>query len=348
MLLVKLLLACLTLTSLEEKVGQLLMAGFEGSELNADARTLITTYHVGGIIFYRGRNGLTSPQQVHTLCHSLQRTAKIPLFMGIDQEGGGIFRIREGFTLLPSNRDLAEQGDATAVYAMGKIVGEEMKGVGLNMNFAPVVDVADREGAVIGHRSFGSDPQQVTELGGAMMWGLMDGGVTPVLKHFVGYGSATLDSHQALPTVEMSPNALVPFARLASEAPAMMTAHLRLPALDRRHCVTLSRAIITGLLREELGFDGVVITDSLTMHGVLEEAGSLEEAAIRAVEAGCDVLLIGGRSLAGDAWYPLKNAERIYHALLGAVRSGRLTEERIDESVERILRLKHDTLWPIS
>lgn len=344
---------CFEQMTLEEKVGQLFMTYFEGGSLNADAKRLLHEAKVGGVVYYTFSNGLTSPEQVRKLSQELQEETRIPLLIAVDQEGGPVTRLREGFTNFPSSGAIGRSGCYELAYWAGFCMAKEMAAVGVNLNFAPVVDVnCNPDNPIIGERSFGDDPYLVTEFGRKSAQGFLDGGVLPCLKHFPGHGAVDVDSHTGLPIVEKSREEieaveLYPFRELIQDAPAVMTAHILYPALDKKRCATLSSKIVRGLLRKTLGFEGVIITDSLTMEGVLQGERTLEEAALQAFEAGNDILLIGGRQLNEEgARLPghlhVDQVVRVCQGFVHAVRSGRIPEERLDASVKRILSLKRD------
>lgn len=338
--------------TLEEKVGQLFIVHFIGETVNEDIEKLVLDYNVGGIVYYDLTNGLHNLSHVKKLSASLQRLArknrKIPLLITIDQEGGERgTRLREGFRQSPGNGALGEAGDPIQAYKWGYITGQELCYVGIYLNFAPVVDVnSNPDNPVIGDRAFGDDPELVATFGAQAVKGYLEGGVIPCIKHFPGHGDVTADPHYALPVVDKELEELracefVPFVKLAPQAPAMMAAFVRYPALDPDRCAAFSKKIIQDLLREEMGYEGVVITDSLSMGAVVEECGSEAEAAVRALEAGCDLLLMGRRELGGgDSENLTETTIGMVRAVLEAVQEGRLTEERIDASVERVLALK--------
>lgn len=288
--------------TIEEKVGQLLMCHFTGETANEASKIILEQAHVGGIIYYNFSNGLTSPAQVQQLSIGLQQDAKIPLLIAADQETGIVARLRSGFTLFPGNRSVAMAGDVTLARAVARAAAEEMKAVGVNMNLAPVVDVnSNPQNPVIGIRAFGSDPAIVTKFSIATMQGYDDEQVISCPKHFPGHGNTTVDSHANIPVIAGPIEAdLQPFYALARNMPAVMTAHIRADSIDPDHVATLSKKTLQDLLREEMGFKGVVVSDSLVMQGVLQECPSVEEAAVRAFEAGCDILLLGGRQLVGS------------------------------------------------
>lgn len=331
--------------TVEEKVGQLLMVHFIGHEVNEEARQLIQEAHVGGFIYFIASNGLTSPEQVSRLSSDLQSLAKIPLFIAIDQEGGRVTRLMHGFTLFPSNWDVGQTKDPDAAAIIAALSSHELKAVGINMNLAPVVDVhTNPQNPVIGNRSFSDDPKVVALFGKAALRGYHKGGIVPVLKHFPGHGDTSVDSHYDLPVCNRSLEGLeeielYPFMQLAKEAPAIMTAHMIVPALDPEHAATFSPTILQGLLREKMGFKGVIISDSLLMKGALMQANSLENAAIEAFNAGCDLLIIAG-GFSKDSLPYAPAMMSVHKALVEAVNEGRISQERLDASVERILNLK--------
>ncbi|OPA72850.1 beta-hexosaminidase [Paenibacillus selenitireducens] len=332
--------ACNELT-LKEKIGQLLMAGFEGLTPDANIGDLLQNHFIGGVVLF-SRN-LDNPGQAFALTQELQRMAiaarGIPLWIGTDQEGGMVVRVRQGIAQLPAAMALGAARDPVLLYEAAKGTAEELKALGINMNFAPVVDInVNPRNPIIDVRSFGDDVELVAELGIAAMLGFQDGGIVSVIKHFPGHGDTETDSHAVLPVVRHSLERLrsvelVPFrqaARIGAEA--VMTAHVGIPVLSGGEPVpaTLSREILTGLLREELGFDGLIVTDCMEMNAVTQGIG-VGEAVVRAVLAGADLLLVS---------HTYESQLEAMAALEHAVADGRLPEERIDASVERILRLK--------
>lgn len=345
--------------SLEEKVGQLLMVHFQGEVANEDARVLIQDIKAGSIIYYNWSNGLTSPEQVKTLSEGLQKLAKanqtpIPLLIAADQEGGLVSRLTQGFTVFPGNKALGMTGEPTLAEEAAFLMGQELQAVGVNMNLGPVVDVnINLKNPVIGIRSFGDDSEVVATFGKKALSGYTRAGIITTLKHFPGHGDTEVDSHKALPIVskelgELKKIELFPFAELAPFAPAIMTAHIVVPALDPDHCSTLSKKTLS-YLRNEMGFQGVIISDSLIMEGVLKKCQTVDEAAVQALDAGCDILILGGRLLVGtheNFELSLDDMKRIHGSILQAVKSGRLSQERINQAVERVLKLKNRIFNP--
>lgn len=336
---------------LEEKVGQLLMTHFNGEIANEEARCLIQDAHVGGIIYYNWANTLHSPEQVLKLSDSLQqialsKTNPIPLFIGVDQEGGVVNRLTEGFTLFPSNRVLARTKKPALAEACALAMSEELSAVGVNVNFAPVCDISNMEDSILGMRSFG-DKTDVIVFAKAMLLGFKKGNMIATLKHFPGLGNAQTDPHHALPIVnrsldELQHLELLPYNLLKNQADAVMTAHVLLPEIDPINCATLSKTVMD-VLRNDIGFDGVVFSDSLVMKGVLDNGGTVEETALKAFLAGCDVLLLGGKQLLEhQTGFELttENILKIHRYLVNNVHSGEITQERLDRSVDRILKLK--------
>lgn len=343
---------CFGLTSheltLEEKVGQILMVHFNGEEANEDARILIQECQVGGFIYYNWANGLNSPSQVRCLSKSLQALAKIPLLIAADQEGGRVARLRNGFTQVAGNGALGKTGTLQQAEEEAFTMGTELKAVGVNLNLAPVVDInSNPKNPVIGNRSFGDTAEIVIPYARAALCGYHRAGIMTTLKHFPGHGDVETDSHEDLPFINKSREQLeklelLPFIALAQNTECIMTAHIVIPSIDPVNAATLSPEIL-GLLRK-IGFKGVIIADSLVMEGVLKNANqSVEEAAIKALNAGCDILMLGGKQLNGmhkDLELTARDVKCIHKALIKAVHEGRITQERLDDAVNHILELK--------
>jgi beta-N-acetylhexosaminidase len=340
--------------SLEQKVGQLFVAYVTGatagtpSAENASRFDVPTPaeavgrWHLGGVLYFVWSDNIHRPRQIAQLGNGLQRALAdsgdpVPLTIAIDQETGAGGRIGPPAAVFPEAADLGATGDPALTWRAYAITGAELRAMAITTDYAPVADVnVNPANPVIGVRSFGSDPAQVAEHVVAAVRALQSAGVSAVAKHFPGHGDTGEDSHHALPVVTHSRRTweqidAPPFrAAIAAGVDAIMTAHLAFPALDPSgDPCTLSRAVLTGLLRDELGYAGVIVTDSLRMTGVRTRYDDTE-VPVRAIEAGADVLLD-----------PPDPARQI-GAVLAAVRSGRLTEQRIEESVRRILIMKWD------
>lgn len=321
--------------STEEKIGQLLVAGIEGLVPGEDGRAALEDYKVGGIILFQ-RN-VADAAQLTTLTNDLKalNPSTIPLFLSVDQEGGRVSRMPNEVVNLPAPYDyVAGGGDP---YDLGKALGMLCSAFGIHLNYAPVLDVwSNPDNTVIGKRAFSSDWGKVAETGTACAQGILSTGVIPVIKHFPGHGDTLADSHKTLPLVEKNLDQLMeeelrPFRTAIEEGvPAVMVAHILMEELDPQYPATLSPAVVDGLLRGKLGFDGMVCTDDLTM-GAISNTYTMGEAAVLAVEAGCDLLLVCHKT---------ENLAEAYHGLLTAVESGRISPQRLDESVGRILRVK--------
>ncbi|MEB3103134.1 beta-N-acetylhexosaminidase [Ferviditalea candida] len=325
---------------LKEKIGQMFMGGFHGTQPSREILTLIDEYRIGGVIYFK-RN-VREPEQVCRLSAMLQKAAArssgLPLLIAIDQEGGMVTRIEEGITPMPGNMALGAAGQPQYCRDAARIAGEELRLLGINMNFAPCIDVNNNpDNPVIGVRSYGENPELVGRMGTAAILGYQEAGVAAAAKHFPGHGDTNTDSHLDLPMIRHSMERLhavelVPF-RQAVEAgvDAIMTAHIVFPALEPKPIpATLSRRVIEGLLRRTLRYEGVVVTDCLEMKAIADKFG-VEEGAVMAVEAGADIVLIS---------HLFSRQAAAIEAVLHAVESGRIPEARIDESVERLLRLK--------
>ena len=333
----------------EQKVSQLLVAGIEGTQLGQDAVQAVQDYQVGGVILF-GRN-VESAWQLAELTNGLKdlNGDYTPLFLCVDQEGGRVDRMPPEVERTPSAWSVGQTLDTEGVgAAYGALLAEECAAFGFNMDFAPSLDIwSNPDNTVIGDRAFGNDWEWTAFFGMSAVESMEEqGGVIPVVKHFPGHGDTSVDSHVALPVVDKSleelwQSELVPFnmtlnqedyfgAQAGPSAPAVMVAHILLSQVDPDYPASLSHRVVTGLLREEMGFDGVVCTDDLTM-GAVSNTYGMGEAAVLAVETGCDLLLV---------CHGADNLTAARDALLEAADSGRLSPERLDESVKRILSLK--------
>jgi len=324
---------------LQTKVAQLFVVGFRGAEPDESIRELVEA-GVGGVIYF-ARN-VESPDQVAELSRSLQRTAAEndapPLLITVDEEGGIVSRLPwDG--RLPGQMAIGAARDPELARRAAAAKARELRGVGVNANLAPILDVNnDPDNPVIGVRSFGEDPELVSDLGAAVAAGFQSEGVLACGKHFPGHGDTSVDSHRDLPVVDHGRDRLdrveLPPFRTGIEAGigAIMTTHVAFPTFtgDDERPATLSESVLTGLLREELGFDGVIMTDCMEMDAIADEVGT-PEAAVRAVEAGCDLVTVS---------HTPGTQRAAIDAVAEAVQSGRLDERRIDESVRRILRTK--------
>lgn len=327
--------------STDEKVAQLFMVGFDGKTVPTSMDTLIKQGVGGAILFARN---IESPEQTTQLTNRLQELSqdspsKVPLLISIDQEHGIVSRFSQGFTLYPGQMALGATKSDAAARTMGEVTGRELRALGINMNLAPVLDVNNNPAnPVIGVRSFGEDPNLVAKLGTALIAGLQSQQVAAVGKHFPGHGDTSVDSHKALPVVahpreRLNSVELVPFkAAIAAGVDAIMTAHVFFPAIENNPDLpaTLSSLVLTGLLRQELGFKGVIITDDMEMKAISDRY-SPGEAAVKAILAGTDIVLIASQPTHHQA---------ALNAVQKAVADGQITKERLDQSVRRILELK--------
>ncbi|MGQ0695670.1 MAG: beta-N-acetylhexosaminidase [Nitrospiraceae bacterium] len=324
------------------KIGGLFMVGFDGTAVSAELRSFIKEYQPGGIILF-SRN-LELAEQIVELTNELQQTSPhSPLLISIDQEGGRVSRLPKEFTIFPPCEVLGRCHSSELAYAAAATIAKELKAVGINMNLSPVLDVnSNPANPVIGDRAFGSTPASVCELGLATVGGLQDNRVVACGKHFPGHGDTSADSHKELPVVTAPRERLEqiefpPFRHAAAHGVAsMMTAHVLYRALDERRPATLSPTIIGKLLREDLRYDGVVLTDDLEMHAIIDHYG-IEEAAVQSIQAGCDMPLI------------CKDRNREVAAISAvdkAVADGTITVDRLEQSLARIARLKERFLLP--
>jgi beta-N-acetylhexosaminidase len=324
--------------TLDEKIGQMLIIGMDGYVLNDNIKGIIESNGIGGFILF-GSN-IKSTEQLLELTNSLKAANaanEIPLFISVDEEGGRISRIPKAVKNFPTNKTIGKINNEEFSYEIGYVLAEKVKSFGFNMNFAPVLDVnSNPKNPVIGDRAFGSKAELVSSLGVQTMAGISSGGVIPVVKHFPGHGDTSIDSHVGLPSVNndlerLNSFELIPFkAAIDNGAQCVMVAHILLPKIDAENPATLSTAIITNMLREKLNFKGVVITDDMTM-GAITENYELAAAAVQSVKAGSDIILVA---------HKYENATAAMKFLKAAVQSGEITEQRIEQSVYRILTLK--------
>ncbi|EMR07038.1 hypothetical protein C772_01174 [Bhargavaea cecembensis DSE10] len=338
------------LMTMEEKVGQMLMPDFRNwngenvTEMLPEIERLVKDYHLGGVILFR--ENVVTTEQTTRLADAYQAASeKYGMFLTIDQEGGIVTRLQSG-TDMPGNMALGATRSEELAYDTGRVIGEELASLGINFDLAPVLDINNNpDNPVIGVRSFGEDPELVAGLGTAYVKGLQDTGTAATAKHFPGHGDTAVDSHLGLPEVPHDKERLMevelyPFQQAMNHGiDAIMTAHVTFPKIDDTKVIsrkdgteihlpaTLSHKVLTGLMREEMGYDGLIITDALNMQAIADHFGPVD-AVIKAIQAGTDIVLM-----------PV-GLETVANGVYGAVRSGDISEERIEASVERILTLK--------
>ncbi len=326
---------------LEKKVGQMFIFGFNGTNIRGQAAELIRDLAPGGLVIF-GRNIKSASQILHFNREAQrlsQQHSKVPLFLAVDQEGGTVTRIKVN-PPLPSGLEIGATSDNNLAGRIGQQTGRLLSLLGFNMNLAPVLDLGDPSGeGFLGTRTFGHDPEYVARITNAYVEGLLVEKVIPTAKHFPGHGSVLEDSHTSLPKSTISREDLIkshlrPYFTLAKNhgsTSAVMVAHILYSQIDPEHPATFSRTIIDGILRQEVGYQGLVITDDIQMAGAAVKLANVGERAIAAIEAGVDMLMLAfGKKAQSDA----------VQAVIQAVRSKRISEERIDQSVRRILNTK--------
>jgi beta-N-acetylhexosaminidase len=334
---------------LEQQIGQFFYIGLAGTELDADTRALIQEVQPGGVIIF-GRN-VTGPQQLRDLLDGVRELLPTPPLLGVDQEGGLVDRLRKIFTPMPSARPIREHGDLAASRALGRITGEALRLLGFNMNFAPVMSIMTDERDLLSNglysRSFGRSPGEVLGYTTVYLRGLQETGIVGCLKHFPGIGAGEIDSHEQMPMVTLTHDDLVAqdlapyielFQRKDDRVRCVMVSHGGFPNIDITKGVTggllapasLSPNIVTNLLREELGYQHLVVTDDLEM-GAIARHCEIEPAVVRAFLAGNDMMLICARP---------DIIRRGYHSLLDVARNGRLPKDRMRSSLKRIAAMK--------
>ena len=331
---------------LNKKVGQLLVIGFDGKKVPKKVKDLIHNYHIGGIILFSRNIG--TPTDVLKLTTELQQEAnnagyEYPLLICVDQENGVVRRLNDGFSIFPGSMTIGSTNDAASAYEIGLATGKELQAVGINWNLAPVVDVNNNpDNPVIGVRSFSDSPEKVARFGHAIMNGMQDSGTITTLKHFPGHGDTNVDSHLDLPVIPHSMERLekvelMPFkACISSGADVIMTAHVCFPAIEsiKERPATLSANVITKLLREKLGFNGVVTTDCMEMNAIANTIGT-ENGSVAAIKAGADLIMIS---------HTPNKQEGALEKIIQAIENGEIEEKLIDESIRRINVLKQKYL----
>ena len=327
--------------SLEEKIGQMLIVSYEGTSVTEELFSLLNQVKPGGFILFS--NNFSDYEQTQKLIADIKSTSEIPMFISIDQEGGRVQRIKnlsdQEITIIPPMYEIGLTRDEDFAYQVGKVIGEELRVFDINMDFAPVLDIySNPNNTVIGDRSFGTTSDIVSTMAISLASGLQDTGVISVYKHFPGHGDTLEDSHDTLPIVtktkeELMNFELIPFIQaIENGAEAIMVGHIAVPSITKDNTpATLSKVLIQDLLKDELGFQGLVITDGLNMKS-LTNLYSQEEIYINAILAGVDILLMPE--------FSLNTIEIIKNAVL----NGEISEERIDDAVTKILTLKHEKL----
>lgn len=327
-------------TALLDRIGELMIVGVPGRALDAETEAVLRRVRPAGVILFA--ENLAGPEEVAILTrsiHALLGTPELPALLAVDEEGGLVSRLSHFWEVPPSARAVASSGGPPLVRDLAARTARRLLALGFNLDFAPCFDIdSNPENPIIGVRSFGETPSQVTACGRAAVEGFMSVGVISCAKHFPGHGDTSLDSHLAVPRVDadgplLARRELRPFeGAVQAGVPMVMTGHLVVPAFepDPRTTATLSRAIVTGLLREKMRFDGVVVTDALEMAGATT-LGGYGEVAVRALEAGVDLLLY-------SKFAP--GPEEAVAAVRAALASGRLPEARVAEASERVRRLR--------
>lgn len=327
--------------TVEEKIGQLLIVGFPQGTEDSELMDYIARYKVGGFILFK-RN-YTDFEALYRLTKKLkgQNAEKnpLPLFISADEEGGTVSRLPKGGTKFPDAQVLGKIDNTDLTYKTGEIIGEEFMASGINLDFAPVLDiVSSPENKLLIRRSYGSTPEAVSRHGIAFINGLRAKGVIASAKHFPGHGDTNVDSHGKLPVINIDKSTLysrelVPFkSSIDAGLDALMVGHLSYPKLDPELLpATMSSYFLTDLLRKEWDFQGITISDEIEMYGYMSGKQNLEECVLTSFNSGLDVFVIG---------HTKKIQDRVLNALTTGVKEGKISKERLDESVLRIIKLK--------
>lgn len=324
--------------SLDEKIGQLVISGFYGTTLDENILKLIKENKISGVIlFNRNVNDSNTLLSLNNSLKESNKNNKLPLFISVDEEGGFVTRMPKDIKRLPTNKYIGGLNNKDLSYNVGEILGEQLSYFGFNMNFAPVLDInSNPNNPVIGDRSFGNNKDIVASLGTSTMKGIQSKNIISVVKHFPGHGDTSVDSHVNLPVVNYDINRLnsfefVPFkTAIQNGADAVMVGHILLPKIDNKYPSSMSYEIVTNILRKDLGFNGLVVSDDMTM-GAITENYSIEEAAVKSINASVDLLLVCQK---------YENTENVLKALKEAVLNGTISKERLDNALYNIISIK--------
>lgn len=327
-----------------DKIGQLFMIGISGKTLTAAETDFIVKNNIGGIILF-ARN-LGTPQEIHKLCGDIQNLRhktkdRMPFFISIDMEGGRVARLKAPFTQWPPAALIGKLDSTSVGFRFAQSMGVELKAVGINLDFAPCIDVfTNPKNTVIGDRAFSTDPEQVAKMASSVVRGYIKSGIIPCAKHFPGHGNTLIDSHDDLPVEDADMNRLnevelVPFKKVfRARADMVMTAHIKFPKIDPEWPVTLSKKFIQDLLRQELRFKNLIITDDLDMKALAKHYDR-DMLPVRSLQAGCDIVLYCNEP---------DRPPLAYEAVKKAVANGDIPMARIDESFARVMSLKKEML----
>ena len=327
--------------TLEEKIGQMIIMSYRNPTVDSTLENTLKTVKLGGFILFK--ENITTYENTINFIQTVKKSNDIPLWIGIDQEGGNVQRLKaledHPVSDIPYMNAIGQTNNIDYARQIGKVMAEELKVFGINMDFAPDIDIwTNPDNTVIGKRSFGSNPTLVSQMGIALGDTLLQHQIVPVYKHFPGHGNTAEDSHYALPVVtktldELLSSDLIPFQdAIAHDVPIIMVGHLAIPNITNDNTpASLSKVMIHDILKEQLGYKGLVVTDALDM-GALTQNYTEEEIYTMAINAGVDILLMPQES---------KNCVKI---VADAVKSGKISESQIDESVRKILKLKYDTI----
>ena len=326
--------------TLDEKIGQMITIGIDGYSVDDTAKQLITDKKVGGVILFK--NNISNSNQLLQLINDIKginSTNKIPIFISVDQEGGRVNRLPSEIKSLPSNEIIGNKNDNKLAYDIGKNIGYALGSFGFNMDFAPVLDVnSNPNNTVIGDRSFSNDKDKVASLGASEINGFKDSNIISVAKHFPGHGDTATDSHYALPIInktldELKSVEFVPFKKAIEEkVPAIMVSHILMPQIDANNPASMSKTIITDILRKDLKFDGLIVTDDMTMGAVTNDL-DITTACINAINAGADLLLV---------CHGYDNEINVINAIKDSINNEIISIDTINKSVYRILSLKEN------
>ena len=326
-------------SSLRRHIGRLVIVGFNGEQIPVELKAIAREFGLGGVILLGKNNNIADPEQVAELSHAAaQLGGHVPAWVSVDQEGGRVARLRAPFTEWPPMATLGRSGDVTLAERFARALAAELKSVGVTLDYAPVLDVhTNPKNPVIGDRALAAQATEVARLGSAIIRELQAAGVAACGKHFPGHGDTSADSHVELPLVEHPPDRLravefLPFrAAIEADVATIMTAHILVPALDEDRPATLSRGIVAGILRNELHYDGVILSDDLEMQAIAARY-EVPEAAVLALAAGCDGVLI----CSGDHGTQAATLEALVHA----VEEERLSLSRVEDALQRQQRVK--------